>query len=195
MPRREPQVYLLRVELEDIRPLIWRRLWLGGDATLLRLHHVLQAAMGWTDAHLHEFHIKGQCFAVPDPDDGFERDRAIVDERPITLDSVLPGISEFRYWYDFGDDWWHRVKIEESRPVDDHSPVHGYVEAGERACPPEDSGGIPGYQSFLDAWARDRKGEEVREFLGWAGEDFDPARFDRHAANAALLRMAWNGWR
>lgn len=72
--------------------------------------------------------------------------------------------------------------------------MDGYVEAGERACPPEDSGGIPGYQGFLDAWTQDGKGEEVCEFLEWAGEDFDPARFDRHAANAAILRMAWNRW-
>lgn len=36
--------------------------------------------------------------------------------------------------------------------------------------------------------------DEGRRLLRWAGEDFDPERFDRHAANAALLRMAWNEW-
>jgi len=32
------------------------------------------------------------------------------------------------------------------------------------------------------------------EFLKWAGKDFDPVRFDRFAANAALERTAWDRW-
>ena len=28
----------------------------------------------------------------------------------------------------------------------------------------------------------------------WAGLEFDPARFDRPAANAAITRMLANGW-
>ncbi|CDQ10961.1 conserved protein of unknown function [Acidithiobacillus ferrivorans] len=40
----------------------------------------------------------------------------------------------------------------------------------------------------------DPKSEDVQSFLQWAGEDFDPGPFDRHAANAALLRVVWNRW-
>jgi len=36
--------------------------------------------------------------------------------------------------------------------------------------------------------------EEAKEMREWAGLDFDPERFDRKAANAALDRMLWNGW-
>jgi hypothetical protein len=56
------------------------------------------------------------------------------------------------------------------------------------------AGGRWGYQEFLDQRRAKPKSKEVAEFLAWAGEDFDPDRFDRHAANAALLRMAWNQW-
>jgi len=59
---------------------------------------------------------------------------------------------------------------------------------------PDDAGGSHSYQEFLDRFAKDRKGKVVQEFLEWAGEDFDPNKFDRHAANTALLRMAWNQW-
>lgn len=193
-PKARPYLYRLRIELEGISPVIWRRILVGGDRTLLQVHHVLQAAMGWTDAHLHQFEIGGQSFALPDPDPVVPSGRVVVDERLVRLDAVLEGISSFRYWYDFGDDWWHRITIEDRMPLDEESPAYGHVEAGECACPPEDSGGIPGYQGFLDAWASDRKCEEVGEFLEWAGADFDPARFDRYAANAALMRMAWNRW-
>lgn len=41
---------------------------------------------------------------------------------------------------------------------------------------------------------RDPRSLAAREFLAWAGEGFDPNRFDRHAANAALSRISWNRW-
>jgi hypothetical protein len=196
VPNAAPRLHRLRIELEGITPLIWRRVWIGGEVTLAKLHHVIQAAMGWTDAHQHEFQIGGGSYGTPETDPDFAPIRPVIDEQLVRVESVLQGISSFRYWYDFGDDWWHLVTVEETRPIDEdeNPPIFGYVEAGENACPPEDSGGIPGYQGFLDAWARGKKDEEVREFLDWAGEDFDPARFDRRAANAALERMAWNRW-
>lgn len=185
-------LYRFRIELEGITPPIWRRLWIENGATLIKLHHAIQAAMGWTDAHLHEFHIGGITYATPHPED--ELDRVIVDERTVRLNKVLSGISTFIYAYDFGDDWQHRITLEKKVKLTPFSIRHGHVEAGERACPPEDAGGSHGYQAFLDQLAANPKSAEVREFLRWAGDDFDPEQFDRRAANAALTRMAWNRW-
>jgi hypothetical protein len=108
------------------------------------------------------------------------------------LDKALKGLSAFEYTYDFGDDWRHRISVEQVTKATENSRTYGHVEAGERACPPEDCGGPYSYQGFIDLLKRDPESKEAREFLEWAGEDFDPERFDRHAANAALLRMAWN---
>lgn len=36
--------------------------------------------------------------------------------------------------------------------------------------------------------------EEGQSYRAWVGVGYDPERFDRHATNAALLRMAWNRW-
>ena len=183
--------YLLQVELEDVTPKIWRQVWVDSGMSLHTLHHVLQATMGWTDAHLHEFSIKGKRYSLPDPED--DPGRLPLDEREVLLGQIMePGL-EFKYLYDYGDSWSHVIRVEEVKLVTEPYGA-AFVDAGQGACPPEDSGGAPGYQDFLDLLRDDPESEDAQSFLQWAGEDFDPGRFDRHAANAALLRMAWNRW-
>jgi len=184
--------YRLSITLDEIAPTIWRRFWIPGNRSLIALHHTIQAVMGWTDAHLHEFQIAGVRYATPDPDDN--PDAVVVDERQTLLHKALNGISRFGYLYDFGDGWQHTLIVEDVQPLHDEDAAYAYIDAGARACPPEDAGGVTGYQGFLDQLAKNPKSRQVREFLRWAGEDFDPDRFDRHAANATLLRMAWSGW-
>jgi hypothetical protein len=181
--------YRLRIELADIKPLIWRQVWVEGHMHLLQLHHVIQAAMGWTDAHLHDFTIAGVRYGIPHEED----ELPLIDERTIRLDRILkPGLS-FEYQYDFGDSWIHHVRVEQAKKMEQPYGA-AFVEDGQRACPPEDTGGSSGYQEFLDRLAADPGDEEVVSFLEWAGKDFDPDKFERRAANAALLRMAWNQW-
>ncbi len=33
-----------------------------------KLHDVIQATMGWSDCHLHEFELGGERYGIPDPD-------------------------------------------------------------------------------------------------------------------------------
>ena len=49
--------------------------------------------------------------------------------------------------------------------------------AGEGACPPEDCGGIWGYQDSLDA-IQNPQHEEYDSMMGWVGGSFDPEAFD-----------------
>ena len=186
------KAYTLRIELQDIEPLVWRRLLVDGDTTLSKLHHYIQATMGWTDAHLHEFEIGGKIYATPHPEDDPERD--IVDERRVRLDRVATTGDHFSYIYDFGDSWQHRVVVEHVESLEGGQRGYAHVSAGERACPPEDVGGAAAYMDFMEQISQRPLDDEGRRLLEWAGEDFDPARFDRHAANATLLRMAWNRW-
>jgi hypothetical protein len=54
-------VLQLRIELVDSHdPLVWRRLLVPATSTLADLHAVIQAAMDWHDAHLHQFRIAGR---------------------------------------------------------------------------------------------------------------------------------------
>ncbi|MBU2807239.1 plasmid pRiA4b ORF-3 family protein [Acidithiobacillus ferrooxidans F221] len=182
---------LLQVTLEGIDPPIWRWVWVESDMSLHALHHILQAAMGWTGAHLHEFTIDGRHYGIPHPDD--LREVPVQDERKVKLGSLLKKGLSFSYLYDFGDSWNHLIGVKKVETKDEPYGA-AFVEAGEGACPPEDSGGIPGYQDFLELYQTKPKSKDVREFLRWAGEDFNPFLFDRHATNAALLRLGWNQW-
>jgi hypothetical protein len=182
--------YCLDIELEGITPAIWRRVWVEGQMSLRQLHHIVQAAMGWTTSHLHWFDIDGRHYGAPDPD-GFGP--KLIDDRSLRLEEILVSGLRFEYLYDFGDSWTHLVHVAAAQPIDEPFGAAS-VEAGARACPTEDCGGAPMYQAFLDRRAAQPRHAEVKEFLEWAGEDFDPDRFDRRAANAALLRMAWNRW-
>ena len=144
--------------------------------------------MGWTNAHLHDFHIDGKRYVLPNPEEDWGR--PAVDERTVRLDALLKKGMEFRYQYDFGDSWDHRIRVESVHSVDSPLGV-GYVENGENACPPEDSGGIPGYQEFLDALQESPRSEEMKEFLRWAGEDFTPP--DSTASPPTPPSCAWGG--
>ena len=77
---------LLQVELEDVTSKIWRQVWVDSGMSLHTLHHILQAIMGWTDAYLHEFSIKGKRYSLPDPED--DPGRMPVDEREALLGQI-----------------------------------------------------------------------------------------------------------
>ncbi|HPL30788.1 MAG TPA: plasmid pRiA4b ORF-3 family protein [Anaerolineae bacterium] len=195
LKKRSSTLFTLKVELVDTDPLIWRRIVISGRASFAMLHHVIQAAMGWHDAHLHEFQVGTLSIGVPDPE-YHDPDRPIAKEKYLRLDRLLATGSTFAYLYDFGDSWKHRLTVEQVQNRDDRygdGPVAG-VEGGERACPPEDAGGVDQYLRFLECWEENPYSEETEEVRTWAGLDFDPARFDRPAANAAIDRMLWNRW-
>lgn len=172
-PAPSEQIYELRVTLRDVRVPIWRTLLVPGDVTLRRLHEILQLAMGWQNAHLHEFRVNEVSYGEPSP--GF--DLAVNDDRQFRLSRVAPqpGVS-FTYVYDFGDGWEHDVVVERVLPPE---PLVRYPRclAGLGACPPEDVGGPWGYDEFLAAIG-DPEHERHGELLEWAGGPFDPDRFD-----------------
>jgi hypothetical protein len=178
----------------EIHPVIWRRLTVDGRMSLGKLHHVIQAAFGWTDAHLHDFVIGGQVFAKPHPEDAlYERD--VQDERKAFLNRLVAAGHSFVYRYDFGDNWQHLVIVEDVSDDLDKDPHGGaWVIDGARACPPEDVGGASGYQEFLETLAEDPESGEADDLRAWVGGPFDPELFDRRAANAAIQRMLWNHW-
>lgn len=67
-PRSADTIAILRIEIEDIEPLIWRRIAIRTSTNLLMLHKVIQVTMGWLDYHLWEFTVEGRKYAIPDPD-------------------------------------------------------------------------------------------------------------------------------
>ena len=183
-PRPEPfvdtRIYQIRVSLESITPEIWRRFQVPGDFTLAGLHCLLQDVMGWDggDYHAHVFWTPNGKYGVPA---GPYTD--MIDESTTSLGQVVHSDGrEFMYVYDYGDQWRHNLTVEEIfEPEPDlRFPV---CVAGERACPPEDCGGVGGYDRLIDTL--NNPSDYSRDRIDWIG-DFDPERFDLEAINRRL---------
>jgi len=143
--------------------------------------------MSWTDSHLHQFEKSGKNWGVPEWDEFDELD--LIDESATQLAKVLKSEGDSMiYLYDVGDDWRHEVVLEKIVPAK-ATANHPICLAGERRCPPEDVGGVRGYQDFLEV-IFDPAHEEYEHLVGWAGGHFID-EFDLKAVNATLSRMRW----
>lgn len=178
----------LRIELEHSQPLIWRTVAVPDNITLVKLHSVIQAAMGWWGGHLHEFvidhHHYGQVF---DGDPYMDIGPELIDERRKKLLNVLGRQRQFEYLYDFGDSWWHKIRLEGTLPLTTPRP-QALCLTGEMACPPEDVGGLPGYFKFVEAVSNPLH-EEHAAMLDWCGGHFDPTDFDLTQTNLRLQHI------
>ena len=167
-------MYQLKITLLDTKPPIWRRVLVDGRSTLDQLHEVIQAAFGWWNYHLHEVEVGRTRYGIPDPDEDWGEPPR--DERRTRLDAIAGEGTSFRYTYDFGDSWDHRVIVEKVLPTTADTTVPACVD-GRRACPPEDCGGTWGYRELLEILA-DPTHPEHHERREWLGRPFDPEEFD-----------------
>jgi len=173
--------YQLKVTLWGSNPPIWRRFLVPSDITLKHLHYALQTVLGWSDSHMHQFCAGGVFYGTPNREFGVQR----VSESKTKLDEVLRNPNDrITYEYDFGDSWEHEIELEQILPRD-HGARYPWILAGERACPPDDVGGIPGYYHFLEALA-DPKHPEHEDMVDWIGGKFDPDNFDVKKANLSI---------
>ena len=188
----DASIYQLSITLRDVEPPIWRRVLVAGDATMNALHLVIQTVMAWEDYHLHSFKIGKKeygssegSFAVDAMFSFMRRRPSEQDDSTVKLGQVLTREGQqFLYVYDFGDNWEVDITVEKILPPDPkvRTPV---CLAGERASPPEDSGGIFGYQELLEVLANPED-EEYEERLEWVGGRFDPEAFNLKKINQEL---------
>jgi hypothetical protein len=203
------EIARLKVTLQGIRPPVWRRLEVPLDFSFAQLSGVILAAFGWTNSHLHQFEVGKRIQAGqrsigrldPDEDDflpptdaelarlfpSLAKEQArlffsppLEDESKVTLAAVLASGQRLLYLYDFGDDWRHTVLVEAILPTE-KGTAYPRVTAGCRSAPPEDSGGVWGYEHLVAVLADPTHEEygELRERYPY----FQPAEFDHAAAN------------
>jgi hypothetical protein len=176
------KMFQFKVSLAHIKPAIWRRFVIPGDATFGELSDVIQIVMGWTNSHLHEFYFGEERIGMKDEDSP----AGVKDEDRIRLASKLKTAkSRFRYIYDFGDDWEHSIVLEKILTTDEESPR---CLAGKGNCPPEDCGGPHLYMEILAVWNKpeDSRRKEMQELLEWFDPDFDPEFFNLDEVNSML---------
>ncbi len=177
-------VLQVRITLLDVAdPPVWRRVLVPAAFTLDRVHQVIQAAMGWQNHHMHVFRV-GEVGYGPDPEGMLGH----LGAAKVRLAAVAGVGERIGYENDFGDGWEHELLVEACTKAAAHQ-AYPACTAGEGACPPEDSGGFPGYQRLKEILA-DPTSEEYEEMRTWVESQtcrkFDPASFDLAEARARV---------
>jgi hypothetical protein len=177
----------IKVTLDEIKPLIWRRLLVKSSITFYELHNIIQIAFGWENCHLFQFNMEDYFIGQPDP----EFEMKIIDSKDVIVGEVMTQIGyELGYEYDFGDAWMHTITIEKFLHLqpDFYYPV---CTAGKRAAPLEDCGGIPGYQHVLKA-LKNKQNPKYREYVEWLSgkrKTYDPECFNLENVNSQLAQL------
>lgn len=207
VPTPGPTAWLLRMQLRDVQPVIWREVWVDPDITLRKLHQILQAAMGWQDCHLYGFGIPGsgrtaRYWGIPPqrrfeprlPDGGFDMGEPARDDARTRLRQVMAARGDkLLYLYDYGDDWEHLLTLKKIAVVAEPLPM---LVAGGGDCPPEDCGGVGGFMDLVEILQDPEHPEHIpmREWTdevmgtGWMPGDLDAASFGQLTAAVARLR-------
>ena len=176
-------VLQFRIELPEIEPLIWRRILVPANYNFWDLHVAVQDSMGWLDYHLHHFEIKGkgkkkvERIGIPD----FERLYDLPEVYPGWEIPVLQYYNDLgvaaKYLYDYGDSWWHSIQLE-GYLFKNKNLKYPLCIDGERACPPEDCGGISGYYELLETLSNPED-EDYEDMKVWVGIDWNAEKFDK----------------
>ena len=181
------EIATIRIELVDTDPLIWREVETPTAMTLKGLHDLVQAAVDWDNQHLWELRVGKQRYGRRMPGDDWGGP-ALIDAARVKLADVLkPRKTVIDYIYDFGDSWEHRLVVTDVRLGQPGVGYPRYV-AGERAAPPEDCGGLPGFYATLDALA-DPKHPDHADAAEWF-QDYDPERLNELALKLAVGSLA-----
>lgn len=189
----------LKIELPYTDPPVWRTVVVPHDVRLDRLHTVIQQSLDWDDAHMHSFERDDVLYETPAPIDMDmfgPGSRDVRDERKVTLDQVLTEARQkLDYTYDFGDDWLHQITLEKLLPDEPALSPKGKPKRiavcvdGANAAPPEDCGGVPGFDKLKAALA-DPKHPDHDYMVEWMGDDeFDGAEFSVVPINHKLKRV------
>ncbi len=189
--RKSQSLYQINITLADSKPPIWRRLLVHSNIRLNVFHDAIQYSMGWLNCHLHQFEKDRILYGVNDDDFGSDFGLEIEDEKKFKLSDMLQEEKDTMiYEYDFGDGWRHIILLEKILPFD-ASPELVKCIKGKRSCPPEDCGGIWGYENLLEI-VNDPTHSEHEEILDWLGGEFDPEYFSLIETNNMLSQYVNN---
>lgn len=181
--KREPVTYTFRLTLFDSHPKVWRDLRIPGRYRLDQVHKMLQILFGWKDYHLHSFEVGDRVYTdmqTYEPDFYDQEER---DER-LPLAQALGISKSFVYQYDFGDGWEVQATLLKTTPGDSDAPE---CLGGAMAGPPEDCGGIPGFEN-LKAILANPSDPEYQDMKRWAPAGYDARAFSSDSMTKKLVK-------
>jgi hypothetical protein len=185
-----PKYYEFDVSLLGVKPKIFRRFALLASSTFADLHDAIQLSCGWEDDHLHVFRNspRGEDFAAGAPVDNYDTGTDAKPDRRVKLYSYFSdgwAAKRCTYIYDFGDNWEHDVKL--VRVFESDERFKRKLIDGARAFPPEDCGGIWGYEDSCELLENKSKSAENKARREWLG-DWNPEAFDMKEIQAQFDR-------
>jgi hypothetical protein len=199
-----PSSLKLKLYIEGIKPLIWRRIIIDNSLMFEDLHSTIQLIMSWEDYHLHEFILPREVKIRKKSEENYmavdnmfdQQTDKFLDESLIPLGAFLTKKKQkIDYIYDFGDNWNVGITVEDvilKKPEDKMIVCLD----GKRSGPPEDSGGSWGYMDALDILMEENEDDaDYDDLIEWYGEDFDPEHFDLVAMNKTLAKFSKNIFR
>ena len=185
--------YLLRIELRDLKPAIYREVMVDPGMSLRKLHSVIQAAMGWEDCHMHAFaqpsgsqrfyHVARSCVYEPRNADAWG-EPANDDSRCKVGDLLLSPKSKLLYLYDFGDDWEHVITL---KSVVETELLLPHLMKAKNGCPPEDCGGPPGFAHWAEIWFDTQHSEH--DFARQIFDNQEPGTLNFEALQKAVKKL------
>ncbi|MGF1513731.1 MAG: plasmid pRiA4b ORF-3 family protein [Elainellaceae cyanobacterium] len=116
---------LLTEDFIEENPEVSRTIQIKGSQTLKALHDILFKAFDREEEHLHEFQVGGRGphdpaarrYGLRSPFGGLDDDELAGYVETTTLNSLNLSVGEaFGYWFDFGDDWWHAIRVKDTQP-------------------------------------------------------------------------------
>src|SRR6266542_1584445 len=155
-------IYQFYVELQESKPLVWRRIIVPDDHSFYQLHMAIQGAFGWLNSHLFQVSENGfdDKICYGNNIDEWDSDHVTIDARKEKINKIFKQEDQHGYYiYDFGDHWQHKLILEKILLKEMDFP---FCLEGGGACPPEDVGGIGGYEEMLKAFAEPRNSEQAR---------------------------------
>ena len=192
--------YIVEISLEDAPVRVVRRLSVPSNLYVGHFVYVLVYAMGWDGYHLTELTQGDTLWRST-------KEKAMDAESDLDYEECYPGMKvrnsfratvsqllkkvgdECSLTYDMGDSWHHTVRLVEIRRYEDaqvrFSNIGVELLSGSGSCPPEDCGGVSGYEEILRI-IQDPEEYEYERFRSLLGEGFDPAVFDIRAIRRRL---------
>lgn len=176
----------LKIELRGIKPKIWRRFLVKDDITFHKLHNTIQEIMGWENYHLYCFNIGWTRIEMLD-EVGYQEYESKNSKKVKVFDYLTKEKQKFYYECDFGDGWEHEIFVEKIlNSLPEGVQQIPYCTEGARTCPPEDCGGIWGYEELIEI-SKDKKHPDYEErIVDWLGEGWDFEKFDINEVNTRL---------
>lgn len=175
LPKPIPKAYQLKISLADSEPEIWRQVVVPTQITLEDLHRIIQLAMGWENLHTYAFDV------------GLAEKRSRLSNTQSLAEVITPAAPLY-YTYDFDSGWLHRITLDslEATTTEESEQSQSLPTCtdGAGACPPEGTGGVWGYDNFLDR-LEDSEDPNYMDMIDKYG-DFDPLAFSLAEANRRL---------